>query len=383
MHGGPGSFGGPGGPGGPKKKGPPPPKPEKDEILDLSLAAGWVLVRPGNRGRGMKAEDGTWLGKAPGTIVDYKAVVRYLRHNDDLIPGNKEHIVSHGLSAGGAMSALLGTSGNSPLYDSYLKECGAADARDDIFISADFCPMCDLEHADAAYEWMYGPFENRDGALYDQEESKALAANHAAYQDSLGYTRKDTGEPLTAENYMEYLAVQYLIPSAEEYLKKLTAEEREAYVQEHPWMNWDGNHCHFTVNDLHQYTGRLKGLPAFDGADLHGECEVFGRADQEGVHFTEYAAQKAGGSVDAYVAEQLKLMNPMTFINEDNPGCAKHFWIRLGTEDNGMSFSVAGNLAAGLEKNGKDVSLKFYWGAGHYEDQDPEDFVEWVNALTK
>jgi hypothetical protein len=203
------------------------------------------------------------------------------------------------------------------------------------------------------------------------------------YQQELGYRRKDTREPLTADNYMDYLAKEYLIPSANTYVMGLSEAERESYIDAHPWMGWDGTTCHFTVDDLHTYTGRLKDLPAFDGAGLHGECEVFGRPDQEGVHFTEYGSLQAGGNgqIDELVQMQLKLMNPMTFIRENHPGCADHFWIRLGTEDNGMSFSVAGNLAAGLEQNGRDVSLKFYWGAGHYEDQDPEDFIAWVNGL--
>ena len=91
------------------------------------------------------------------------------------MPGNVNRIVSIGVSAGGALSALLGASGNSPLYDSYLKEIGAADAADNIFGSACYSPITDLEHADGAYEWMYGTIPTRSG-LVDQELSKQLKA---------------------------------------------------------------------------------------------------------------------------------------------------------------------------------------------------------------
>ena len=140
---------------------------------DLALAAGYVVVSPGCRGRDNRAADGTYYGKAPAAIVDLKAAVRYVRHNAGIIPGNVNWIVTTGVSAGGALSALLGASGGSRLYDPYLREIGAADASDAVFASADFCPIMDLEHADMAYEWMYGTVPARSG-LVNQEFSKQL-----------------------------------------------------------------------------------------------------------------------------------------------------------------------------------------------------------------
>jgi len=39
----------------------------------------------------------------------------------------------------------------------------AADAKDNIFSNACFCPITDLEHADIAYEWNYGTTPTRSG----------------------------------------------------------------------------------------------------------------------------------------------------------------------------------------------------------------------------
>jgi hypothetical protein len=163
------STGGPGGPGGPggQPSGMPPRAggPGGTALLssrpDLALAAGFVVVTPGCRGRDNKAEDGTFYGKAPAAIVDLKAAIRYIRHNKGILPGNAEEIFSVGCSAGGAVSALLGTSGNSPLYDPYLKEIGAADEHDNIFGSVCYSPITDLENANEAYEWMYGSYPTR------------------------------------------------------------------------------------------------------------------------------------------------------------------------------------------------------------------------------
>jgi acetyl esterase/lipase len=352
----------------------------------LALAAGFVLITPGNRGRGIVSADGKFLGKAPTTIVDLKAAVRYLHFNKGILPGNTERIVSNGLSAGGAMSALLGASGNSHLYDEYFKEIGAAEARDDVFASAVFCPMCDLDHADMAYEWMYGKYPNGfTGEGVDQRLSFKLASGFPAYQASLGFNRRDNNAPLTADNYPEYLAKEYLIPSANSFLMAMNESERSEYLEKNDWLNWNGSTTNFTLTDLHTQTGRLKGLPAFDSFNLQAECSIFGDDTQEASHFTQFSIDESGfgGTVSEYVKKQIALMNPMPFILANHDGCADHWWIRLGTRDNGMSFSVAGNLAAGLEKNGKNVSLKFYWDGRHYVDLDPEDFVEWINNISK
>ena len=121
-----------------------------------ALSRGYVVAAPAVRGRTTQDASGTYVGKAPAFLVDYKAAVRYLRYNKDRLPaGDTEKIISDGTSAGGALSALLGATGNSAAYAPYLSAIGAADERDDIFASMDYCPITNLEHADMAYEWMF------------------------------------------------------------------------------------------------------------------------------------------------------------------------------------------------------------------------------------
>lgn len=85
------------------------------------------------------------MGKAPAFIVDLKAGIRWLRKNRDRIPGDTEKLITNGTSAGGALSALAGTSGNSPLYAAELAAIGAADERDDVFAVSCYCPIHNLE----------------------------------------------------------------------------------------------------------------------------------------------------------------------------------------------------------------------------------------------
>ena len=288
---------------------------------DLALAAGYVVVSPGCRGRDNKAADGTFYGKAPAAIVDLKAAVRYIRHNKGIMPGNVDWIISTGVSAGGALSALLGASGNSSLYDSYLKEIGAADTDDNIFGSACFCPITDLEHADGAYEWMYGTTPGRSG-LVDQELSKQLKASYTLYQTSLNLQGKNGFGTITADNYDKYLLQFYLFPSANKYLKELPDEKRNEYLANNKWITWSDKGASFPFADYVTHVGRMKGLPAFDDFNMkQPEPLLFGNKTTEARHFTSFSLQQASGNKSAEVDSEVKtlvnLMNAMYFTGSE------------------------------------------------------------------
>ncbi|MGB7544783.1 MAG: subtype B tannase [Methanothrix sp.] len=353
---------------------------------DLALAAGYVVVSPGCRGRDNKAADGTFYGKAPAAIVDLKAAVRYIRHNKGIMPGNVDWIISTGVSAGGALSALLGASGNSSLYDSYLKEIGSADTDDSIFGSACFCPITDLEHADGAYEWMYGTTPARSG-LVDQELSKQLKASFALYQSSLNLQGKNGFGTITADNYDMYLLQFYLIPSANNYLKGLTDEKRNEYLANNKWITWSDKEASFSFADYVTHVGRMKGLPAFDDFNMkQPEPLLFGNKTTEARHFTSFSLQQASGSKSAEVDSEVKtlvnLMNAMYFIGLNNSSCTKNWWLRQGTSDNHTSQTVITNLATCLENRNREVNTWLYWDAKHGADDDPEDFIAWIGNIT-
>ena len=130
-------------------------QPQAGDATGRALAEGYVVAIPGARGRN-SVQDGVYTGRAPKGLLDLKAAIRYLRRFDKEIPGNTERIITDGTSAGGAMSALLGATGNSEEHAALLREMGAADERDDFFCAFCFCPITVLEHADMAYEWLYG-----------------------------------------------------------------------------------------------------------------------------------------------------------------------------------------------------------------------------------
>ncbi|MFG3289224.1 subtype B tannase [Streptomyces sp. NPDC048179] len=360
-------------------------------LAKLAIVAGYVAVEPGARGRTLKNSDGEYYGTAPAAIVDLKAAVRYVRFNKGRIPGDTDKIVSTGTSAGGALSALLGASGDSSLYDSYLKEVGAADASDAIFATGAWCPITNLEHADGAYEWNWGSNVTQSNSkVVDQTLSKELQSQFAEYQAALKVKGLNGFGTLTARNYDEYLVKQYLEPSATKYLAALSDSARKTYLAKNTFITWSGGKATFTWDDYLTHVGaRKKTAPAFDAFDLSAaENSEFGEDKTATRHFTAYSAKNdstglSSKRVASDIPELLKLMNPMYhLVDKVNGQRSKYWWIRLGTSDTDTSHIISSNLAARLDNLGDSVNHEFYWDQGHATNVDPGDFITWVAKVT-
>ena len=161
------------------------------DYTDVSeyMSAGFVYVHAGCRGRD---------AGAPAGVTDLKAAVRYIRYCDDVLAGSSENIFTFGMSGGGAQSAVMGSTGDSDLYDAYLEEIGAVQGVSDAVLgSMCWCPITNLDTADEAYEWMMG--STRSG-LSDEEQqiSDKLAEAFASYINEAGIKDAD-GNTLTLE----------------------------------------------------------------------------------------------------------------------------------------------------------------------------------------
>jgi len=362
---------------------------------ELALAAGYVVAAPAVRGRTNVDADGVFYGKAPAAIVDLKAAVRYLRHNRGRVPGDVNRIVSTGVSAGGALSSLLGASANSRRYDPYLEAIGAADASDAIFAVAAYCPIADLEHADMAHEWAFAAAPNRNtGEYVDQEIADELAEAFTAYQDSLNLRGSGRFGRLTAARLDDHLLRTYMEPAATRHLSALPESDRAAYLAANPWITWRGSRtaggeASFAWDDFVQHVQRWKGVPAFDGFTLGTfENSLFGDEDTDKRHFTRYSLRQGtgdeGAELEADLPEKIDLMNPMHFLG-DRSRCGsrpRHWWLRTGTSDSDTSPSVMGNLVARLENLGDEVDALMYWDGGHAVNWDAPDFIAWLGETT-
>lgn len=353
----------------------------------LALAAGYVVVEPGVRGRTLQDASGTYYGVAPAAIVDLKAAVRWLRLNAALVPGNTERIVSSGTSAGGALSVLLGATGDRPEYQSYLKALGAADTSDSIFATGAWCPITDLDHADMAYEWNWGGNPMTDGTP-DAALSSELAAGFPVYQDSLRLMISKEDGPLTTDTYPAHLLQTWLIPEATAHIYALPEADRAAYLAANPQIGWASDTADFDWAAFLAHVGpRKKSVPAFDALDLSsGENSLFGAGTTAARHFTDISLRKATGNPEAALSSEeqtvVALMNPMAALIEGNKGRARNWWFRVGAKDTDTALTIVGNLDAAARGLGDTVSTRIYWDAGHGANLDAEKFIDWIGQVT-
>ena len=188
--------------------------------------AGFIYLDAGCRGRDN--------AEAPDGVTDLKSAVLYYRFNGDVLPGNTEKVFTFGHSGGGAQSAIMGSSGNSKLYDPYLESIGAPMVAKDgkglsnaIEGAMCWCPITSLDYADEAYEWNMGQYQRSNGT-FTGELSNDLAGEYAAYINKLGL-KDPNGNTLTLD---ESASGVYTSGSYYEYLLQITEESLNNFLND-------------------------------------------------------------------------------------------------------------------------------------------------------
>ncbi|MCH5247326.1 MAG: carboxylesterase family protein [Muribaculaceae bacterium] len=368
--------------------------PHPYDATGLALKEGLVVCIPGSRGINstMVSSEGkeVYIGICPNGLLDLKAAVRYLRHNAKNLPCNMDRIFADGTSAGGAMVALLGATGNARRFQRPLVEMGAAKEMDDIFAVIAYCPITDLNHADMEYEWLYGCTNDNVRHLDKQQlaVSDQLAALCPAYINSLEL-RDLQGKVINAGNYREYLK-KFLIASAQRAIDegvKIPANIGVEIIRD--------NVISFDLDRYLKYIVEerpLKTPPAFDSwGVLHKgaspENKLFGDSLGEPANFTEFSLRKHLDDPEATLSENMdlrnRMMNPMGFIGTYHSNVAQYWYIRHGAKDRDTSFLVPLNLATLLRNQNYDVDFFIPWGRSHSGDYNLGDLFEWINTVNE
>ena len=384
----------------------------RDGNPDASLVAlsnGYVVAAPGARGRTLKkverieksgmngyVENIEYTGKAPAVIVDLKAAVRYLRYNDKRMPGRADRIISNGTSAGGAVSALLGATGNNKDYEPYLKEIGALNVRDDIFAVSAYCPITNLDNANTAYEWMFNGVNDykkiditmldynvqrkeTQGKLTEDEMKRSddLKAMFPQYLNSLKLKDKN-GKLLTLDkdgngSFKEQIK-QYYIDSANKALEEGTDLSSFTFL-----TMKNGKITDLNFDEYIKYMGRMKTPGAFDNVDLStGENNEFGDATTDNKHFTEYMLEHSTVNGTMANSKIIKMMNPMNYIQNSK---VKYWRIRHGAIDRDTSLAIPAILALKLQNLGKNVDFASPWSTPHSGDYDLDELFAWMDKV--
>lgn len=364
-----------------------------------ALLKGYVVAAAGVRGRGLTDKNGRFTGCAPACILDLKAAIRYLRHIKDEIPGDTDKIISNGTSAGGALSALLGATGNHPDYDQALKAMGAANTQDHIFAASCYCPITNLDHGDMAYEWMFHHehsfhalrpcvdesgfhLETVNGQLNEHQIalSQDIRRRFPAYLNSLRLT--DKTQKLTLDENGDGSFKDYI-------QNQVTKAARQAVKNGQDlsglsWITWtDGLPSSIDFDGYVSFITRMKPVFAFDDLEMNTpENELFGTPDIKCRHFSRDISDldPKGPMADSMT---IKMMNPMNYIDDPAAHTAAHWRIRHGCADRDTALPIPVMLAKVLEKHGADVDFALPWGIPHSGDYDLDLLFDWADRICK
>ena len=407
------------------------------------IEQGMIYVTAGARSRDAVSEDGTTItGKAPTQVVDLKSGVIALRANTEVIPGDKDRIISVGTSGGGQMSSILGASGNMKEYYEYLYEAGAIGVTknpdgsftsaipDNIYAAQLYCPIADIEDADLAYAWWWVDLADDGGTYGDSITAFARRLQELeadAFVDYLNSLelRDAGGNVLTMTGLRTGTYYDAILMNISDALNAMAnageIDPATVYPNSSDWLteNEDGS---WHVTDLRGFmigTGlvnnRNKEIPGFDPMDKSAENDAFGKPEQSTVHFSRSVAQilsdhyeelsKLEGfnveQVDSYiedaltgncadiVAQQANLLNATEILlGSDNLNAvdpAQHWRDRSGTADQHTSFSVGYNILLAAQMRGLDVDYHLVWNMGHgsKEGTSTGTFIDWINQICK
>jgi len=398
-----------------------------------ALKAGYVIANVGCRSRfpGRNQDvDGNYIAHAPAQVVDVKAAIRYLRHNDSAMPGDTNRIIITGTSGGGALGVAIAAAGNSPEYYPLLHEIGAAGVtydtvsgtyastlNDDVFGTVLYCAITDLDHMDAAYEWMYNATRAELG-IYSAAQMAAsewLKVNYVPYFNRLGL-RDENGKRLPAEKLDDAIKALAEKEIEEAYGEvgpaQMAADIAALSYPDSSWYSIDANgkatvelseYLYFVVQNR-----ALKGVPAADnvGSPLpfippYSESTLGGTTSQEYSNFAEWSWNnnalpgdgvgwddiglpwRAFIQTDAgkAVLLQMKMINPMPYLVSDTEGDSAPYWyFRHGMLDRDTSFAVEVALYyAVLNAYGvSNTNFELTWLEGHGGDYDVPEAYEWV-----
>jgi hypothetical protein len=355
----------------------------------MALSKGYVVASAGARGRISP------LGKAPAGIVDLKAAVRYLKLNDKLMAGDANKIISNGTSAGGAMSSLLGATGNHPDYEPYLNEIGAAKTSDDIFAVSAYCPIINLENADMAYEWQLNKiqsynFRGKSGILdavtikVSDDLKKALPT----YFNGLNL-KDNSGKKLVLDekgegNFKDFV-MSFIVASAQKALESGIDLSKHNFLKIGIDASNRSKVLSVDFDGYMIYLERMKTPPAFDALDNKSfENNLFGTKTIDNQHFTKYSFNNASDTNPKMAAFQMiKMMNPMNYIGDKSAKTAQNWRVRHGAKDRDTGFAIPVILATTLQNKGFKVDFALPWDKPHSGDYDLDELFNWMDKVCK
>ena len=131
-----------------------------------------------------------------------------------------------------------------------------------------------------------------------------------------------------------------------------------------------------------KFRTRMKETPAFDSTAMDTpENELFGSPEIRYRHFTQFSRSHDTAGGTKAEAMQVRLMNPMNYIDDPAAVKAEHFRIRHGAVDRDTSLAISEMLALKLRNAGVDCDLAHPWGIPHAGDYDLDELFGWIDEI--
>lgn len=345
--------------------------------------------------------------------------------------------------SGGAQSTILGASGDSELYYDYLNEIGALmkddqgnDLSDSVKGVMAWCPITNLDVADAAYEWNMGQYSTtgtRTDSTWTNALSDDLAEAYAKYinkvklKDSNGNIlslSESSNGIYTSGTYYDYLK-GVIEESLTNYLNDnyTSVSDMKSYVSKYSWVTFNESTKSVEITSIEDFVKKCKNATKDVGAfdDLNkkqAENYVFGNSENDALHFdtiisdllnknnyssySDYNSSSANDyksdlsnrdDLDNKSIVRQNMYNPMYYLTDYYDGyktskVATNWRIRTGITQGDTALVTEMNLALALESYGNtNVDFETVWNQGHTQAERTGDsitnFISWVNESMK
>jgi hypothetical protein len=313
----------------------------------------------------------------------------------------------------------------------------ASTIKDDVFAAVAYCPINNLGNADLGYEYEYNAVrtDSNTGALggiaytagLQPAASTAIAAKFAAYVTSLNLTAEN-GSALTAQGLRDTARAQ-VQAEVERAIARGTAvpqlggnfvTTRATLVND--WLTLNGSGTTATVANIDyanfvRYVATnqaLKTVVAFDAVgvtgnrnastgvwNVSGETNLFGPADVRYMNFSEWSwnnnaalgdntgTDDTGLSFAQYtalstslLAKQIKLINPIAYLNTTGADAAPYWYVRHGMVDRDTAFVMQTLLYQAIRNDAsvREVSFKLPYLVPHSGNYDVQEAFAWIKA---
>ncbi len=284
--------------------------------------------------------DVAYCGKLPAPLIDLKAAVRYLRLNDNTLPGSSEKIIATGSMAGGGLAALLGATADDPIYAPLLTAAGAADASDLVYAVACIEPLTNPMNAASSGEW-----------LTDYK------GDYPQYIDFLAMLVPETETPLNSNNYHKYLK-EILYNSTRTNLDNGTEIPDELGAVYFGDSN-DSDIAQYLVDfNIGTYLQYIKSN-AYKTGYRH--------------YFTTLSAKLFGEKTADEYSLALRQMDIARGLSRTSQPVAQKWYIRHNATDTAIPLTESVTLATMLENLGQDLDFDIQW-----EPAKASELVKWI-----